>query len=251
MQDDVWAAGTSTPQAETAPPAALHAGMAASDLLGVAFKELQLDPWGWGKAGLGFLLPMLGAVFVIVGVVFLPLMIGALSGDDTILLIGQIAGLSLYILLLLLIVIGSPLLLASLARAADAKLRRNAPIGFSAAWSTATQDLGKVIGTQLLVMAITVIGMLACYVPGLVASVILGNAVPLVAIKGLSPTEAVTTCWNHARKHTGWFAVYWLLGIVVTMAVYYVPCVGLAFAMPFLAIYQILGLRVLELKETS
>jgi uncharacterized membrane protein len=100
-------------------------------------------------------------------------------------------------------------------------------------------------------MAITVIGMLACYVPGLVASVVLGNAVPLVAIKGLSPTEAVTVCWNHARKHTGWFAVYWLLGIVVTMAVYYVPCVGLAFAMPFLAIYQILGLRVLDLKETS
>ncbi len=249
---DVWAPGTEAPSLMATPAPVVTPLLGGGDLIGLAFKEMQADPWAWGKAGLGFALPIVGVVVAALIAIIVPTFAGLFSGDENLALIGNIVGLgACFLLLLAFLLVGSPLLAASFYRAADRHLSRLERIGFNASWSTLTTDLGRVFGTQLLVFAITMVGIIACYLPGLIAGIVLSLAVPLVAIRGLGPVDAVKQSFQHAKNHTAWFVVYWLIGVIVMMVISYIPCIGIAIALPFYTIYHILGIRVLEIKETA
>jgi hypothetical protein len=249
MRDDVWAAGEAPPATTGSPPAEIKADHEPTDVLSIGFRELQADPWGWAKAGLGFIGPVFGVTMF--GVfAMLAAMFGAIATrDESVMLVGQLVGLGIYVLVVLGIVFASPPLFASFLRATDAALRRQQPMSWGAAYTTATTDLGRVLGAQLLVIGITLLGLIACYLPGIAASVVLSPVMALVAVKGMTGMEAVRASWGYATTHTKWFLLHWFLGVILAVAIYYVPCVGLVFIMPFMAIHQILGIRVLELKE--
>lgn len=107
---------------------------------------------------------------------------------------------------------------------------------------------GRVILTALLVMALTFVGMLLCYVPGLIASVLLAFALPAAA-HGASPVEACKESVALVRKNLGTTIVAMLVvsaigsvaGMLVITFVVIMPFTGLF----LMAIYERLSGRAL------
>ena len=95
---------------------------------------------------------------------------------------------------------------------------------------------GRVLLTALIVLALTVLGSILFYLPGLVAAVLLMYAIPASA-RGASPLAAMKESASLARSHLGTSVV----GTLVVMAASYVSglvVIGFLAAMPFSLLVQ-------------
>lgn len=96
---------------------------------------------------------------------------------------------------------------------------------------------GRVLLTALLVLALTILGTILLYLPGLVAAVLLMYAVPAAA-RGASPLAAMRESVSLARSHLGTTVV----GTLLMMAASYLSglvVIGFIAAVPFTVLFQL------------
>ncbi|WP_114855486.1 hypothetical protein [Brachybacterium sp. YJGR34] len=96
---------------------------------------------------------------------------------------------------------------------------------------------GRVLLTALLVLVIVGVGLLLCYLPGLVAGVLLMYAIPAAA-RGASPLAALAESVALARANLGTTIVAWLL-IGVASSIASAVVVGLVVAIPFIVLFEV------------
>jgi len=106
---------------------------------------------------------------------------------------------------------------------------------------------GRVLLTALLVLALTILGTILLYLPGLVAAVLLMYAVPASA-RGASPLAAVKESVSLARSHLGTTVV----GTVLVMAASYVSgivVIGFIAVVPLTVLFQMALYERLSARE--
>ena len=94
---------------------------------------------------------------------------------------------------------------------------------------------GRVILTGLLVVVITFVGMLLCYVPGLIASVLLAFALPAAA-RGASPIEACKESVALVRKNLGTTIVAMLVASAIA-SIAGMLVITLVVIIPFMSLF--------------
>ncbi|MBW2254152.1 MAG: hypothetical protein JRI25_06080 [Deltaproteobacteria bacterium] len=211
-----------------------------TDLLG----DLQANVAGYLLAGLGYMLVAFGMVFVfialLVGFMVIPMIIGAALGSEELgailAMVGMLFG---YVVGLLLLVTVSAPFMASLARAARAHLEGDQPLGFVAAFGHLGTDIVQVLLLSILQMALVLIGMMFCYLPGLLVSLALGFAFPALIVHRLSAISAIQLSFGHVRRNLGWHLGFWGLGLAILFVAQAIPLVGVMFGLPFYVAYQL------------
>lgn len=120
-------------------------------------------------------------------------------------------------------------LTASLYRAVAKHQRGEGKLEFGSVFSTLTENVGSVIMVQLLLALGVSVGLMFCYLPGILFGFATAFAAPLVYIHRRTPLEAVTIAFNHTRDHIAWHAIWFGMMLVVGIAASYVPILGPAF----------------------
>ena len=77
------------------------------------------------------------------------------------------------------------------------------------------RNIGPVVITALLVGIITEIGYALCFVPGLIASIMLMFAIIAVVDRNLSPVDAIKTSFDIAKNNVGPVILVWLLTALI------------------------------------
>jgi uncharacterized membrane protein len=242
---DVWNAGGSSDLASPAPV------RKPTELFTPMFDDIKSHLGGYLLAGLGYFGAMFLSILALVLAFGLGAVPGAILDDETVLSIGITAtGLLLYapgLTLVVLVVV--PLMNASLLRAVAARLDGDGTLGIGSAFSTFRQDARNVVVVHVLVQLVAFVGLLACYLPGLVALAALNFAAPLVVLHGMTPIAAMKLSVARFREHMGWHATFVLLTIVILFVVQYIPIVGILLLYPVLFCFQTLGFRAVFGKE--
>jgi hypothetical protein len=211
-----------------------------TDLLG----DLQANVVGYLLAGLGYMLVTFALVFVflalLAGFMVVPLLIGAALDSEELGAILMMGGTFVgYVIgLLLIITVGAPFM-ASLARAARAHLEDGETLGFAAAFSRLGTDLVQVLLLSILQMALVLVGVMLCYLPGLLVSLFLDFAFPALIVHRLSAIAAIRLSFDHVRRNLGWHLGFWGLGLAILFVAQAVPLVGVMFGVPFYLAYQL------------
>jgi uncharacterized membrane protein len=109
---------------------------------------------------------------------------------------------------------------------------RPVSLGDIGAWATK----GSVITTAFLVSLATAIGIVLCFIPGIIIGFLLNWTMFYVVDKDLAPMDAIKASVKFATDHLGETIVFYLLGIVVLLAGAIVCLVGLLVAAPVLVI---------------
>lgn len=213
---------------------------AATDLAREAFEDLTNNFVPFLMAGLGVMVVVTVGVmigmFLILGVSFA----GALAEDAMIMLAAMFVGYGAFFLVLMVIL---PPIYASLIRSVWAYLTQGEPLSFTSGFSSASQDIGPVYGVFFIATFLSLIGMMMCYLPGLIASMFLGFALPAVAVHRLGPMEAVRLSAGHVRDHLQWHAVLFLLGVAAMIVGSMIPFVGSLVATPWYYAYYLRAYR--------
>ena len=118
---------------------------------------------------------------------------------------------------------------ASLWRAVAKHQRGEGKLEFGSVFSTVTENVGSVIMVQILLALGVSVGLLFCYLPGILFGFATAFAAPLVFLHRRTPLEAVTIALNHTRDHLTWHAIWFAMMLVVGIAASYVPIIGPAF----------------------
>ena len=238
MGGDVWEGST----AGSAPmDAALPSVM---DVLVETFEDYQEHLSGYMLAGAGVVLVMvplsLLSVFGLLAALVLGMAPGLITDDELLTVVGSIGGYGLGLtgLILLNVVVFAPMQ-ASVGRAIADRIAEHHTLDIGAAFSTWSTDIGKVIGAHLFVSLLVMLGMVFCYVPGLVAAVMLGFVVPAVIVHRLSPVAAVRLSIRHASEHLAWHLGYFVVCFGIAMACSYIPFFGVALTVTFLQSFQL------------
>jgi uncharacterized membrane protein len=120
-------------------------------------------------------------------------------------------------------------LIKSALNVADGKAVSLGDIG---AWATK----GPVITAALIVSAATALGIVLCFIPGIIIGFLLNWTMFYVVDKGLAPMDAIKASVTFATSHLGETIVFYLLGIVVLVLGAILCLVGLLVAAPVLLI---------------
>lgn len=123
--------------------------------------------------------------------------------------------------------------MASLLRAVAAHQRGESRLAFGSVFATVRHELGKNVGVGLAVSCVTLLGVLLCYVPGLIAAFLLWLAGPLVALHGVPVGTALRLSTREVRSDLGWHLKYFGLWLVINMIAQYIPVLGPMFALAF------------------
>jgi hypothetical protein len=122
---------------------------------------------------------------------------------------------------------------ASLTRAIAAHQRGEKELDFSASFSTATQDIGRVIIAGLIIGAAVTVGMMMCYLPALLVPLFLGFTTTFVALHRRSGLEAARINLQHVMANPGPHLTFGLLYLVMAMFSGYIPILGPMFVASF------------------
>lgn len=249
--DDAWKPPVTVAESEGRIEAVGHwpSDPDATDALAVArvsWEELRSAPVGYGLAGLAYFVVVLVTIVVAVAALGIGVAPGAILEDDTILVVGGMAGMLVYTGAILLVsFVGYPLMTASLIRAVDAHRAGGPAPGFTSAFSTATQDAGRILAFYALSQMIVLVGMLCLYLPGFVALAVVTYAFPMVVVERVGAVDAVSRGFEHLRRHAVWHLMVWLV-LMAAMIVGELTVVGVLFLWPLLAIYQLAAWRLTQ-----
>jgi uncharacterized membrane protein len=122
---------------------------------------------------------------------------------------------------------------ASLYRAVAAQQRGEKPLELGSAFSTLTQGLMPAIGAACIVVALSLLGVMFCYLPALLVPIFFGFTMGFAALHGLGGTQSARLSLQHAMKNLNWYVMFGILSIVMSMVASYVPVVGPMFAIAF------------------
>ncbi|MCB9672250.1 MAG: hypothetical protein H6736_04205 [Alphaproteobacteria bacterium] len=172
--------------------------------VGIAAAAVTGEVLGDDAAGLVFMLTYLGTwAVMLAAMVFVAVFIGAVLAPTQ----------------------------ASLVRRVAEHQRGGRKLDFTACFSDAFLDLPSVVGVTLLVGTLFAVGMLLCYLPGLVAIVLLGFASSLVVLHRMGPVHAARTSVAHVMANPGFHGMFGLLYFATSMLAAYIPIIGTMFLM--------------------
>jgi hypothetical protein len=115
---------------------------------------------------------------------------------------------------------------ASLYRAVWAYLETGEKLTIGSAFSTARQDLARVIVYQFVMLGLIATGALFCYVPGLLVAAALAFAGPAIYIHRLGIAEAISLSVGHLQRHPTWHFIYFLWSALIVFVLQYIPFIG-------------------------
>lgn len=204
-----------------------------TDLISACTTELQKDfvPWilaGLPPALLAIVLGLGGAAMVYVGA-FFGLAAGLAAQDEDLAVLGATTTL-VALLLVLIVVMGlvfTPLQ-ASMWRSVWKYLTEGEKLGFDACFRYAFQDLPRVVMYQLVFGAIVTVGVMMCYLPGILASIALLFAYPAVVVHGMPIGQAMRTSVTHVQANPAWHLGLFAVTFVMALVLPYLPIVGYA-----------------------
>jgi uncharacterized membrane protein len=242
---DVWSAG------KDGSPAALPATgtpPAVGDLFKQLTDDVQAHFMSYLTAGFGYFAGLFGLVMLLLVLSFSGAIPGIVMQDETVATIGfDLTLLVVYfpgIMVVTLVLV--PLMNASLMRALQTQLDGDGmPMGMNAAYSTLRQDMGSVILAQLLLSLVVSIGLLFCYIPGIVLAVALGWAIPLVVLRRVAPVDALKASWAVFSANAAWHVVFVLVTIAIALVCELIPIVGIMVLYPVVFMFQLLAFRAL------
>jgi len=245
--DDVW----KSPETEAAPSADASptegpegASDDPMDVPRAVWADLTANPVPYLLANFGY---MMGAMVVttallaLIGIAMAP---GIVTEDETMLIVGLVAGMGVYTLgIFALVFLAVPLWTASMLRTLDRQRQGLGTIGFASSFSDMTHRAGPVIGTYALTQALTFVGIFFFYVPGIMAAAIGSFALPIAVFEDVGPVEAWTRAWNHAKNHAGWhIAVFALLFVAILVLEF--TLVGFIVIWPLICAWQLYAYRL-------
>lgn len=237
MADDVWQSG----HTGDAPTRALPT---ISALVNEAFADVQAAPVPYLLAGAGAGGVILAWTLVGIGVLVAAMlggaMIGGAIGDpdavSSLVLLTTLVG---TLIVLVPLALASPPLSASLARAVWDWQDRAVPLDLRAAFREPWRDLGKVYGVGLATGGLVLIGLLFCYLPGLIAMCLLHHAFYRVAIHGRSPGDALSDAVGHVLAHPQWNLGVFGVSFVISLIASNVPLLGVPLTLAGVAAWNI------------
>ena len=248
MAEDVWKAGADGDRmGGGAPPGAVGSLPKVFDLLNLCINDLRQNFAGYLLAGLGLLvviLPMVILVYVGIFAAIVPgIVVGQTTGNDDLGGLVTVGGvfLGVFVMIFVMMVVMAPIN-GSLYRNVLASLRGEQPLGFGACFSRMFEDVGKVVLLMLIQGALTLVGVLLCYVPGLLVAMFLNFALPAVIVHKLGPMDAIGLSVRHVKANLSWHLGFWALGLAMMMISSNVPIVGLV-GIPMYAAYQLRAYR--------
>lgn len=225
-------------------------------LLNETIAEFTDDIGPYLLAGLGHTLVVMPVVFGAIILLYLGMIFGMFGGMIGIGVVGAMVGsmlgetagglsmlvsqLIFFLLIFLAIVafgagLGAVLapFNASLTRAVAAYQRGEGELGFNAAFSTAGQDIMKVVAGAVLIASLAMVLLMFCYIPVLIVPFVFGFFSPLIYLHGLGPLDAFRTSLAHFQAHMSYHLTIAALLLVLGMVASYVPVLGPAFLSAF------------------
>lgn len=188
-------------------------------------------------AGLGWMVPLLAAIFLALGVVFglacLGPVLGALVDEPE---LGGALGMLIAMPLYVLVLFGASVLIApltaSLCRALLAHIEHGSDLGFGSAYQSVRVDLGQVILLMVVTMGMTLAGLLACYFPALIVSLLVGFAFPALIVHRVPAIAAVRLSVRHVMAEPAWHLGLWGLTLAIGFVGGSIPLIGAALSVP-------------------
>lgn len=238
VEDNVWAAG----EAPVDKPALSPAGEGPVEggqlpdvimLLSETFKDLMANWLGYGLAGLGFFGVLFPIAFVVALVPMLAIIPGIVTNDPNLANLGVLGAMGLIFLLMPVAWAFGVLFQGSLYRAFWHHETEGEEIGIKSAFSRIFQDI---VGLELGffgIMALTFVGAMACYIPGLLVGVFAIFVLPAIAIHRLGVMDAFKLSFRHVKDHFVWHLAFWGINFVIMMIAGYIPIVGYLLGIPF------------------
>jgi uncharacterized membrane protein len=95
-----------------------------------------------------------------------------------------------------------------------------------------TDKIGKVVVAALIVAAITFVGTLLCYLPGLVAGFMLSYTLYFVVDRDLEPMAAVKASFELTKNNLGNTLVWYVVGAIVAFAGFLACGIGALVSLP-------------------
>lgn len=247
MNDDVW----KSPESEAAPAVPAVSSTPAfggsddpTDVPKAIMEDMKAHVGPYLMANFGYMGFVMAFVTAIVALVLLCMLPGFLMDDETVILIGAVAGFCVYTLLLLgFAFVGAPLMTASMLRGLDAQRRGEGTIGLLSSVNALRPKAGAVIGVYALTQLLVFAGILVLYIPGLIAAAIGSFAMPIVVFEDVGAIDALKLAWKHAKSHGSWHVGVWML-LFMAIIVLEISIVGLFFLFPVLCAWQLYAYRL-------
>ncbi|MEQ1506497.1 MAG: hypothetical protein ABMB14_29990, partial [Myxococcota bacterium] len=170
-------------------------------------------------------------LFAVYGGMFVGMVPGMVLGDDDLTAVGMLFGLAAGTFGLVFgfaAILGAVLapINASLHRAVWRALETGESLKIDAAFSTARQDLGRVVGFALVSSLLMLVGLSMCYLPAIVVGAALMFAGPAIYIHRLTIPDAIRRSVGHLSSNPGWHLGMFLVVMIATMVLAYIPLIG-------------------------
>ncbi len=245
MADDVWdAPQTKTENSDERPSTAAHPTpsdqLDAMDVPKAVFADLQANPMGYAAMGTTYFVAVLGLIVVALSLLGLGVAPGIYLEDEMVLVVGGMLGFTGYTgFILVFSFIGYPLMNASTLRALRTQMEGGEAAGASALFNTMTTEGKSVVGLHLLGQALILVGVFFLYIPGLVAVMVAGMAMPIHVFEPeVGITEALSRSFEHFKANVVWHISIWALMIPVFILLE-LTVVGLVFIYPVMVAWQL------------
>lgn len=207
------------------------------------FEDLKSHAVGYALAGAAYFVASTALVFAAIGLLALFMAPGIIKEDETLLVIGGLAGMIPYTGLIFAFTLGGfPLMSASLLRALESQRTGDATIGFGSLFSGSGDRTWSIVLFYAMSQMLVLVGALFFYIPGMIAFAVTTFAFPIVVLEDATPVQALQLGWDHVRKNAAWHAGVWLLLIPLFLALE-LTVVGLVFLFPILVAYQLFAYR--------
>ncbi|MCW2798030.1 hypothetical protein [Nocardioides sp.] len=99
-----------------------------------------------------------------------------------------------------------------------------------------TDKIGPVVITSLITTAIVSVGLILCYLPGIVAAFFLQFSLYFLIDKDLAPMDAIKASVNLVKDNLGNVVIWYIVGGLVAVAGFIVCVVGAIFTVPIVLI---------------
>ncbi len=207
------------------------------------FADLKSNVVGYALAGTAYLVATTLLVVVAIGLMGLCIAPGLVKQDETLIVIGAVVGMIPYMGLIFAFVwIGFPLMSASLLRALHAQRTGGDAIGFGSLFAGSGDRTWPIVLFYILSQMLIMVGGVFFYIPGLIAFAVTTFAFPIVVFEDATPVQALQLGWDHVRRNAAWHAGVWILLVPLFVALE-ITVIGLLFAFPLLAAYQLIAYR--------
>ena len=135
---------------------------------------------------------------------------------------------------------------AAMLRVVEGMLDREEEPSIAAVRGHLPEGLRIGAGTMLVSGLIGIIGMMLCYLPGLIYQLSVPLLLPVRLDRQTGTLESVGICWRYFRAFPGWHAGIFGMNMIIAFIAGSIPFVGYALYVPFHALFLTLAWRSLR-----